>query len=101
MQKVRFQNYILAKKDIGSEKLPLKLIDESVCLSRVRKYMSRDAWAILKTLTERMKTSKKMWYCKYCSEDIAKNNTELPSLVCDSCLMWTHLNCTTLKAIPE
>ena len=78
------------------DEISLKILDENVNLSRIKKYFTKDAWDNLKDLVSR-KRDEAFYECIVCKSDLHAYD----SLVCDSCLEWYHLKCVALKNQPK
>ena len=78
------------------EKVPDGIIDENVDIHLIRRFLTNDAWLVLKQLTE-MKRSTGVYLCRVCFKDLH----EMPSIICDHCLNWQHLHCVGLKCAPK
>ena len=62
---------------------------------RVERYFSKVAWEnVLILLAEKEKMK---WYCLTCSKAIVNKEC----IICERCLLWCHLSCTSLKKIPR
>ena len=82
--------------EVRPERVPMKCLDENVCIATVRKYFTNDAWELVENVMITMK-KKQAWLCASCHIDLA--NSE--SIVCESCLDWFHLRCVSLKKAPK
>lgn len=82
----------LVEVEARPEKIPKKCPDENVCLDKIRKYFTIDAWSLVENSVSTLK-NKYIWYCAKCSCDLSTDE----SLACDSCLEWYHLKCVGLN----
>ena len=69
---------------------------ENVVLGRIEKYFVADAWK--KVLNASEKKNKSKWMCPRCSTSIRDRDK---SIVCERCLYWYHVSCTSLKGPPK
>ena len=81
--------------EVRPEKIPMKCLDENVCITSIRKYFTYDAWSLVTDVMETMH-SKGTWICSSCSKDLHS----FGSVCCDSCLDWHHLKCVGLSQSP-
>ena len=77
------------------ECIPMKCLDENVCVSMVKKYFTIDAWMVVQNVTKVMQARRK-WDCVACSRLLSMSE----SVACKS-LDWFHLNCVGLKKTPK
>ena len=86
-------NVLIEEEDVEvrPECVPMKCLDENVCMSKVRKYFTIDAWELVENVMKMMKT-KKVWLCSSCSSPLDTSE----SIVCENCLEWFHLKCIGL-----
>ena len=82
--------------EVRPERIPMKCLDENVCISRVRKYFTNDAWELVENVMKTM-TKNQVWLCSSCYMDLG--NSE--SIVCEGCLDWFHLRCVGMKKPPK
>ena len=82
--------------EVCPEELPDAAIDENVDVHLIRKYFTNDAWLLVKDVLQR-KQQNPVYIYKSCFRDIHKE----PSIVCDHCLLWSHINCVGLKGQPK
>ena len=78
------------------EKVPNALLDENVNISLIRLCFTDDAWMIVDSVLQQ-KVQCPSWLCHSCNHDLAKQ----PSIICDSCLQWHHLQCVGLTGQPK
>ena len=78
------------------ERVPNAVLDENVDLHLVRKYFLNDAWLVVTNVVHQ-KQRNPVYVCKSCYHDLHKQ----PSIMCDHCLMWYHIQCTGLKHEPK
>ena len=95
---VTHNNVLIEEEDVEvrPECVPTKCLDENVCMGKVRKYFTTDAWELVENVMERMRT-KVVWLCSSCSSPLDTSE----SIVCESCLDWFHLKCVGLKRPPK
>ena len=82
--------------EVRPERVPIKCLDENVCIATIRKYFTNDAWELVENVMKTMK-KKQVWLCASCYVDLG--NSE--SIVCESCLDWFHLRCVSMKKPPK
>lgn len=82
--------------EVRPERIPMKCLDENVCISTVRKYFTNDAWELVENVMKTME-KKQVWLYSSCYMDLG--NSE--SIVCESCLDWFHLRCVSMKKPPK
>ena len=82
--------------EVRPECVPTKYLDENVCMGKVRKYFTTDAWELVENVMERMRT-KVVWLCSCCSSPLDTSE----SIVCESCLDWFHFKRVGLKRPPK
>lgn len=89
---------LVQEKEVESrpEKIPRKCLDENICIDKIRKYFTFEAWSVLENCVCTLRTQD-IWFCASCSTDL-KNGM---SLACDNCLEWYHLKCVGLKRVPK
>ena len=78
------------------ECIPMKCLDENICVSMVKKYFTIDAWMVVQNVMEVMQARRK-WDCAACSLLLSTRE----SVACESCLNWFHLKCVGLKKAPK
>jgi len=71
-------------------------LDENVDVKLIRRFFSHNAWLLVEEVVA-LKKKKKVYLCKYCSQDA----DDLPSLACDHYLSWFHMKCLGLKKEPK
>ena len=69
---------------------------DCVDIHRIEKYFDGNAWCTVLSLLEQKKNCK--WVCLSCDKVIPRKSD---SVMCDRCLMWCHLPCTTYKKMPK
>lgn len=72
------------------------VLDDSVSIPLVKKYVSVGAWSAVLKLVENKKKCHQ-WKCRICNWNLLDND----SIACDSCLLWYHLGCSKLKKRPK
>ena len=82
--------------EVRPEVLPDATIDEGVDVHQIRKYFTTDAWTLLQEAVT-TKRDNHVFKCNSCFHDL----DESPSIVCDHCLFWYHINCVGLKQKPK
>ena len=78
------------------ECIPRKYLDDNVCITQIRKYFTFDAWNLLETTMEIVRT-KGRWTFSVCHADLHASD----SIFCDGHLDWVHMKCTGLKRAPK
>jgi len=91
-------NILIEEEDVETrpECVPMKCLDENVCMSRVRRYFTNDAWELVENVITTM-NKRQLWLCSSCSEELDTSD----SIVCESCLEWYHLRCVGLTKPPK
>lgn len=89
-------DYLLTENDLESriEKIPHKLLDSNVSITRIKKYVTDGAWRLLIQLKKKLE--KREWECRTCNEEL-----EGEAVGCDVCLDWFHLACIGRQKIPK
>ncbi|XP_077537073.1 uncharacterized protein LOC144149387 [Haemaphysalis longicornis] len=89
--RVLSQKYTVEKTDVEvrPELLPSALLDCRVKFLKLKKYFSKDAWALL-TSSVAMKKADEAWLCRICNE---KDDGQTKMVCCDHCLEWFHWPC--------
>lgn len=82
--------------EVRPEKVPMKCIDENVCINNIRKYFTFDAWSVVNDVMMWLQ-SKGTWLCTNCLKDLHS----FESIYCDSCINWYHLKCVGLSQAPK
>lgn len=82
--------------DVLPENLPDAILDDNVDVHLIRKYFTNDAWLLVKDVVAR-KQNNPIYRCKSCQHDLHLS----PSIVCDHCLYWFHMQCVGLKRKPK
>ena len=80
--------------EVRPECVPSSCLDKNVCLTSIQKYFTPDAWCSVMNVVESMKM-KAVWYCGSCTKSICDDIES--SIACESCLMWFHIECVSLK----
>ena len=70
--------------------------EKCVDLHRTEKCFEDSAWTECLKFCDKKKGSK--WFCSVCQKIISMG-TDL--VVCERCLKWNHLSCTSLKKLPK
>lgn len=89
---------VLDEEDVETkvELLHCGILDECVDVNIVRTFFTSDAWlAVMSTVNT--KRSVHQWECEECHSDLE----ECDSILCDWCLCWYHIPCTSLKRQPK
>ena len=96
-QAIEFDD-IIQEEDIECrpEKIPASALDENVDICSIRKYFSYDAWLLVEDIIKQKK-EKMIWLCAVCQKDL--NSDE--SIAYDSCLLWHHFTCVSVKKQPK
>lgn len=89
---------LLEEEDVETrpELVHCGILDESVDISIVRSFFTDDAWRVV-TSTQNVKKSRHCWLCHACHGNLE----DLDAIMCDWCLNWFHLPCTSLKRQPK
>lgn len=74
--------------EVRPESLPDAAIDDHVDIFLIRKYFNNDAWLLVMDAVK-TKKSKPIYVCKVCFHDLH----DRPSIACDHCLSWYHIEC--------
>ena len=82
--------------EIQPEHITNAVIDENVDVHLIRRFFTNDAWLQVADVIKQ-KRSNPVYVCKCCSHDLE----ESPSIVCDHCLSWFHIQCVGLKQSPK
>ena len=82
--------------EVRPESLPDAAIDENVDIFLIRRFFSSDAWLVVLEAVK-IKKSKSIYVCKICFHDLH----DKPSVACDHCLSWYHIQCSGLKHEPK
>ncbi|XP_031328181.1 uncharacterized protein LOC116169839 [Photinus pyralis] len=82
-------------EDLKNE-IPDCVLDDSVNLARLKRYFVTDAWEYFSFMLNDKK-SKEDWTCRSCAMQLGNR----PSIVCESCLFWFHLECSALTKLPR
>ena len=82
--------------EVCPECVPLKCLDENICINMVKKYFTIDAWALVENVVSVIK-ERREWDCVTCCSSLSA----FKSIVCESCLDWFHLKCVGLKTAPK
>lgn len=97
-EKATNNEYVIQAADISVDvnDMSPSLLDESVCIAFIKKYVSSEVWNIVSNLLEKKKKCHK-WKCGTCNWSLADTD----SIVCDACLLWYHLGCCKLRKKPK
>ena len=79
-------------------KICASCLDENVCLGSIQKYFCADVWLSILQAVECVKKHP-VWYCGACTSAIMDDSED--SIMCDSCLIWHHFACTSLRQRPK
>ena len=82
--------------EVQPELVANAVIDKNVDIHLIHKYFTDDAWLLVMDVIEQ-KHNIPMYVCKFCSHDLHK----LPSILCDHCLNWFHIQSVGLKQNPK
>ena len=80
------------------EQVLASCLDENVCIGSTQKYFTPDAWTAVVHVTELVKDHA-VWYCGTCTRSITDETED--SIVCESCLMWYHFECASIRSNPK
>ncbi|KAF0706194.1 zinc finger SWIM domain-containing protein 3-like [Aphis craccivora] len=93
VKRVRKEKYIIQEGDVQHpENVSNGIVENEVDVGSIKPYCSKEAWRAVISL---MKIKKKntIWICPTCNYEIE----EQPSILCDSCLVWHHMDCVKDK----
>lgn len=93
VKRVRKEKYIIQEGDVQHpENVSNVIVENEVDVGSIKPYCSKEAWRAVISL---MKIKKKntIWICPTCNYEIE----EQPSILCDSCLVWHHMDCVKDK----
>ena len=74
----------------------IKVLDENVNLTRIKKYFSKEACNHLKDIISTKKENA-VYDCCVCQTDLHSEDC----VACDVCLNWYHLRCIGLRFAPK
>ena len=94
----------LVKKALLGEKIGKKediepttnLLDENVNWALVQQFFTKAAWGKVSDMIAELEKNLK-WKCGACHKDLLT----AASIICESCLVWYHLECTGLTVAPK
>ena len=97
---------VLARKGLiqedGIEVLPERVtagcLDDQVHLDSCKKYFTEDGWLAVQNVVKTIKKNP-VYYCGSCAQPI--DDDEEDFIQCDSCLVWYHFRCVSLKQRPK
>ena len=92
--KSAMEGKLIEEVETRSEHVPASCLDVNVCLRNVQKYFTHDGWKALLYVVEAVKRDT-VWFCGRCTNVIGDDEED--SIVCESCLIWFHFRCTSLK----
>ncbi len=80
-----------AELETRVEKIPKKILDDTINIFRVKKHFTNSAWQTVQSLLKKVKKVKKEkpWDCRACDKQLKSNQ----AIGCDACLEWYHLKC--------
>ena len=90
------QSILEDEVEVRPESLPDAVLDENVDVHLIRRFFTNEAWLVVMDAVE-IKSCQPVHVCKTCFHDLH----EKPSVVCDHCLSWYHIQCTGLKQKPK
>nr|XP_050024996.1 uncharacterized protein LOC126519678 [Dermacentor andersoni] len=79
--------------EVRPELLPSALLDCNVCLPKIKKFFTPDAWLSLMSSIA-TKKQEELWLCGQCKR---KDDGEIKMISCDRCLEWFHWPCVQVK----
>lgn len=79
------------------EKIPKKILEETINVFRVKKYFTNSAWKKMQILQKRV-AKEKSWDCNTCHRVLKKHEK---AVGCDACLEWYHVKCTGKSEPPK
>lgn len=83
------------KEIVSQAQLSPSLLDDNVNWASVQHFFTKPAWTkVSNMMTELEKTPG--WKCGACHQDLLS-----ASIVCEACLVWYHLKCSGLHAVPK
>ena len=74
----------------------IKVLDENVNLTRIKKYFSKEAWNHSEDIISTEKENA-VYDCCVCQTDLHSEDC----VACDVCLNWYHLRCIGLRFAPK
>ena len=92
------QTGVLEYEEVNCNSLEFSpsLLDENVNWASVQKFFTKEAWVKMTDLMVKLEEDPK-WKCGACHKDLFL----FESVVCESCLVWNHLKCVGLTAVPK
>lgn len=82
--------------EVHPENIPDAVLDENVDIHLIRRFFTVDGWHLLTEVVQQ-KRNKPVFICRTCSHNLDESS----SIVCDHCLLWSHLKCVGLKDRPK
>ncbi|KAL8561131.1 hypothetical protein ACOMHN_033714 [Nucella lapillus] len=76
--------------------IPEACLDDSVNVDRLHRYFDGDGWTAVQHVYQQ-KSQDPHWECLQCQQDLHTQD----SIRCDSCMMWFHLTCQSLRSAPK
>ncbi|KAL8623834.1 hypothetical protein ACOMHN_058864 [Nucella lapillus] len=83
---------LIGEEDVEQDPIaiPEACLDDSVNVDRLHRYFDGDGWTA--------KSQDPHWECLQCQQDL---HTQDSIIRCDSCMMWFHLTCQSLRSAPK
>ena len=82
--------------EVQQENISNAVLDDNVDLHIIRKFFTDDAWLLL-TDVVKQKRKHHSYVCQVCFHNL----DEEASILCDHCLLWSHMSCVGLKERPK
>ena len=79
-----------------AEKVPIKCIDDSVDLNRIRRFFTDAGWEAVQSVVAKV-TKRGIWLCKVCDVNVDSGLV----VGCDACLEWFHGRCVGINRVPK
>lgn len=94
VNKVRKDKYTIQKEDVKHYSDVFNgIIESKIDINSVKSYCSNDAWKKINVVIKQKK-KKTTWVCPLFNSDIGADQN---SILCDSCLVWHHMDCVKSK----
>ena len=82
--------------EVMPKEVPDAVLDDNIDIHLIRKHFTADAWLLVKNVLDRKKANA-VYTCGSCYHEIS----ESPSLICEHCLQWYHMECVGLSKQPR
>ncbi|KAL8610953.1 hypothetical protein ACOMHN_042569 [Nucella lapillus] len=89
---------LIGEEDVEQDPIaiPEACLDDSVNVDRLHRYFDGDGWTAVQHVYQQ-KSQDPHWECLQCQQDLHTQD----SIRCDSCMMWFHLTCQSLRSAPK